>query len=166
MATRRKTMPRNAGQNRKPLEVTASQRTGNSVTQNPVGVHFRRGSCGKRVATPRRVVLGAVAVLCVAGPLGFTGKLLLRWIGADRTSHANVILISIDTLRADRLSLYGYDRLTSPHLTEFASHGIVFERFYQNGGGTLESHLTMMTSLRERREAVAARRGSAGRAKV
>jgi arylsulfatase A-like enzyme len=104
-------------------------------------------SLGTRVATPRWVV-GAVAVLCVAGLLGVKWKVLLRWIGGDRTSDANVILISIDTLRADRLSLYGYHRPTSPHLEELASRGIVFDRFYQNGGGTLESHLTMMTSLR------------------
>lgn len=103
------------------------------------------GSRGKRVATSRRIVVGAVAVLCVAGLLGVTG---LRRIGGERTSDANVILISIDTLRSDRLSLYGYHRPTSPHLEELAGRGIVFDRFYQNGGGTLESHLTMMTSLR------------------
>jgi arylsulfatase len=56
-------------------------------------------------------------------------------------------LISIDTLRADRLSLYGYERSTTPHL-EALSHGaVVFERFYNSGGGTLPSHLSIMTSL-------------------
>lgn len=60
---------------------------------------------------------------------------------------ANVLLISIDTLRADRLSVYGYERPTSPNLERFASEGIVFDRFYYNGGGTLPSHMTMMTSL-------------------
>jgi arylsulfatase A-like enzyme len=88
------------------------------------------------------------AMICVVGLLGVIGKAPWRWIGSKRTSSANVILISIDTLRADRLSLYGYHRPTSPHLEELASRGIVFDRFYQKGGGTLESHLTMMTSLR------------------
>lgn len=59
----------------------------------------------------------------------------------------NVILISIDTLRADRLSVYGYDRPTSPNLERFASEGVVFDRFFYNGGGTLPSHMSMFTSL-------------------
>jgi len=59
----------------------------------------------------------------------------------------NVVLVSIDTLRADRLSVYGYARPTSPFLERLADEGIVFERFYYNGGGTLPSHLTMLTSL-------------------
>lgn len=64
------------------------------------------------------------------------------------TTAPNVILVSIDTLRADRLSLYGHSRPTSPELEGLARDAVVFERFYQNGGGTLPSHMTMMTSLR------------------
>lgn len=67
---------------------------------------------------------------------------------ALRRGPANLILISIDTLRADRLSLYGYERPTSPHLERFAEEAIVFDRFYHNGGATLPSHMTLMTSLR------------------
>lgn len=59
----------------------------------------------------------------------------------------NLVLISIDTLRADRLSVYGYGRPTSPFLERLAAEGVLFERFYYNGGGTLPSHMTMLTSL-------------------
>lgn len=59
----------------------------------------------------------------------------------------NVILISIDTLRADHLSLYGYHRPTSPHLERLAKDAIVFDSFNYNGGGTLPSHMSMFTSL-------------------
>jgi arylsulfatase A-like enzyme len=59
----------------------------------------------------------------------------------------NVVLVSVDTLRADRLSVYGYDRPTSPFLEELAADGVVFEQFVQSGGGTLPSHMTMFTSL-------------------
>jgi len=61
--------------------------------------------------------------------------------------NSNVILISIDTLRADHMSLYGYDRDTTPHLEDFAREAVVFDSFVNNGGGTLPSHMSMMTSL-------------------
>lgn len=60
---------------------------------------------------------------------------------------ANIVLISIDTLRADRLSLYGYEVPTSPYLQSLAEEAVVFDRFLHSGGGTLPSHMTMMTSL-------------------
>ena len=42
----------------------------------------------------------------------------------------NVLLIAIDTQRADRLGCYGYARLTSPHLDRFAAQGVRFEEAY------------------------------------
>lgn len=67
-------------------------------------------------------------------------------IGAE-CSDCNVILISVDTLRADHLSVYGYRRPTTPHLEEFARDAVVFENAYHTGGGTLPSHLSILTSL-------------------
>lgn len=58
-----------------------------------------------------------------------------------------LVLVSLDTLRADHLSVYGYARATSPHLERFAEEAVTFERFYYSGGGTLPSHMTLMTSL-------------------
>ena len=40
----------------------------------------------------------------------------------------NVLLIVLDTVRADRLSLYGYGRDTTPNLVRLARRGVVFER--------------------------------------
>lgn len=60
---------------------------------------------------------------------------------------APVILISLDTVRADHLSVYGYERPTSPGLEAFAEEAVVFDRFYQSGGGTLPSHTSMLTGL-------------------
>ena len=42
----------------------------------------------------------------------------------------NVLLIAIDTLRADHLGCYGHDRNTSPHLDELASRGVVLRPAY------------------------------------
>ncbi len=62
----------------------------------------------------------------------------------------NVVLISIDTMRADRMSVYGYERKTTPFLEELSAKAVVFERFSHSGGGTLPSHMSMMTSLNPR----------------
>ena len=44
--------------------------------------------------------------------------------------HPNVLLVSIDTLRADHLGTYGYPRDTSPNLDSFSQRSVVFERAY------------------------------------
>lgn len=59
----------------------------------------------------------------------------------------NLILISIDTLRADHVGCYGYDRETTPALDRFADQGVVFENFSANAPWTLPSHASMFTGL-------------------
>jgi len=59
----------------------------------------------------------------------------------------NVILISIDTLRADHLGCYGYKRDTSPHIDKFASEGALFMNSFSTSPWTLPSHVSIMTSL-------------------
>jgi arylsulfatase A-like enzyme len=54
------------------------------------------------------------------------------------SSDLNVLLISVDAVRADHLGLYRYSRDTSPHIDEFARRALVFERGYaqSNDSGT------------------------------
>lgn len=60
----------------------------------------------------------------------------------------NVLLISIDTLRADHLSLYGYGRQTSPALDAWAERSAaVFERTVAAAPWTLPSHVSMLSGL-------------------
>ena len=59
----------------------------------------------------------------------------------------NVILIAIDTLRADHLGVFGYSRNTSPNIDAFAQDARIFENFYSNAPWTLPSFSTMFTSL-------------------
>jgi arylsulfatase A-like enzyme len=59
----------------------------------------------------------------------------------------NLILISIDTLRADHLGFYGYPRGTSPFLDSLAARGVVFERAYAPSPWTLPSHASLLTGL-------------------
>ena len=59
----------------------------------------------------------------------------------------NVILISIDTLRADHLGCYGYERETSPHIDALAADGVTFFNTYASSPWTLPSHVSLLTSL-------------------
>jgi arylsulfatase A-like enzyme len=57
----------------------------------------------------------------------------------------NVLLIILDTVRAASLSLYGYDRETSPNLAGWAQRGTVFQRAVATSSWTLPSHGSMFT---------------------
>lgn len=59
----------------------------------------------------------------------------------------NIILISLDTLRADHLGIYGYHRNTSPSIDAFAKESIVFQNAVVQSPWTLPSHMSIMTSL-------------------
>ncbi|MFH1845563.1 MAG: sulfatase, partial [bacterium] len=77
--------------------------------------------------------------------------ILLLPSGCDRPAEierpTNVILISIDTLRADHLGCYGYPRPTSPTLDRLAAGGIVFEDVSSSAPWTLPAHASLLTGL-------------------
>ncbi len=64
---------------------------------------------------------------------------------APRGAARNAILISIDTLRADHLEVYGHERPTSPNLDAFAAGGVVFEDPLATAAWTLPSHISLLT---------------------
>jgi arylsulfatase A-like enzyme len=57
----------------------------------------------------------------------------------------DVLLVVLDTVRADHLSLYGYQRDTSPNLRRLAGRGVTFEQARSTAPWTLPSHTSMMT---------------------
>lgn len=59
----------------------------------------------------------------------------------------NVILISLDTLRAKSLPCFGYDKNTAPFLCDFASKSYTFTNAYSQSTYTLDSHMSLFTSL-------------------
>ncbi|HJP02600.1 MAG TPA: sulfatase [Planctomycetota bacterium] len=67
--------------------------------------------------------------------------------GEAEPARPNVLLISIDTLRADHLSCYGYAQATSPHLDRLASEGVLFEDATSTTSWTLPAHISMLTGL-------------------
>lgn len=59
----------------------------------------------------------------------------------------NVVLISLDTLRADHLSCYGYARRTTPNLDGLAARGVLFENAIAASSWTVPSHMSLFTGL-------------------
>ncbi len=62
-------------------------------------------------------------------------------------SEPDILLISVDTLRRDHLSVYGYERDTTPRLRELADAGATFELAYAPTASTAPSHATLFTGL-------------------
>jgi arylsulfatase A-like enzyme len=60
-------------------------------------------------------------------------------------SGLNLVVVSVDTLRPDRLSYNGHERETSPTLDALAAEGVVFERCYSQSGWTLPSMASVLT---------------------
>ncbi|MFT7678051.1 MAG: arylsulfatase A-like enzyme [Planctomycetota bacterium] len=66
---------------------------------------------------------------------------------ADAQRSTRLILISLDTLRADHLALYGYERPTSPQLERFATQATRYTRAQAAAPWTLPSHASIFTGL-------------------
>jgi arylsulfatase A-like enzyme/Tfp pilus assembly protein PilF len=67
--------------------------------------------------------------------------------GISTYPSASVVLVSIDTLRADRLSLYGYRKGRTPNLDRLGGEGIVVDDVYSHVPLTLPAHASMLTGL-------------------
>ncbi len=64
-----------------------------------------------------------------------------------RRRKPNILLIGIDSLRADHMSCYGYPRLTTPHIDRFAQGGTLFERTYSAYIPTTSGYGSMLTGM-------------------
>ena len=69
---------------------------------------------------------------------------------------SNIVLLTIDSLRADHLGCYGYARNTSPHLDEMAEQSTVFERAFATGIPTMPSFTTLLSGLHPYRHGITA----------
>jgi arylsulfatase A-like enzyme len=112
-----------------------------------------------RDADERRGALtrpGVVAVLI--GVVGFGWALAARAVsteappaptarGTAPAGAPNVILIVVDTLRADHLSCYGYDAVKSPHIDALAADGTRYARMFSQASWTRPSMATILTGL-------------------
>ena len=69
------------------------------------------------------------------------------WIRGTRGAQPNLVLISIDTLRADHVGRYGYERDTTPSLDAMTSEGVLFKNASSAASWTLPSHASLLTGL-------------------
>jgi arylsulfatase A-like enzyme len=63
------------------------------------------------------------------------------------SDNPNIILISLDTLRAQSMSCYGFKKGTTPFIDQIAKEGILFENMCAASTSTPPSHMSMMTGL-------------------
>ena len=96
------------------------------------------------------------------------GIIVLCFVGCEAQSPRapSILLIVIDTLRADAVSFYGSSRDTTPQLDVLARHGIAYENAYAPAPWTLPSHATLLTGLEVEQHRVGTGDGSILRAGV
>jgi arylsulfatase A-like enzyme len=87
-------------------------------------------------------LLAGVALL-----VGCDGGRTERQSSTASAGRPNVLLVVWDTVRADHLSLYGYERSTTPHLDEWARQARVYDNCVSAGSTTVPAHVSMFTGL-------------------
>ena len=68
-----------------------------------------------------------------------------RYARASAPVSGPIVVISIDTLRADHLPAYGYKKVRTPAIDALAADGVVFERAYSHAPQTLPAHASLLS---------------------
>ncbi len=116
-----------------------------AVSAPAAGLVVRRGTAG--VATAVAAVALTLAA-AIAGAGDATARAGIGGRAGGRSPAAegyNVVLISIDSLRADHLGAYGYGRDTSPAIDDLASSGVLFRNSISTSSWTLPAHMSLLT---------------------
>ena len=92
-----------------------------------------------------------LGIVTVATVVAVAATMLLirqgRRVAENAVIRPSIIIVSLDTLRADHLPFYGYDRPTTRLLDSFVTEAVSFAEARCQSTGTLTSHLSLMTSL-------------------
>jgi choline-sulfatase len=88
--------------------------------------------------TTRRVLLACASVLLAAG-------LVVVAFRSTRHAQPNILLVTLDTTRADHLGAYGYKLGQTPRLDRLAKEGVLFERAMTAAPITLPAHASLLT---------------------
>ena len=115
-------------------------------------VQLSRWACTRQAATAALIRRSTLVLMAVSlgGGGGWNAWKRLREVRAfgavtARSPAPNVLLLILDTVGAKELSVYGYDRPTSPFLASFAADGIRFDRALATASWTLPSHASFFT---------------------
>jgi arylsulfatase A-like enzyme len=117
------------------------QARGRGVRADPLGIDQVPTSPDSVSTRAPRGAAFRVALACVLAVLGAAG------CEPEPSPKPNVVLIVIDTLRADHLGAYGYDKPTSPRLDALAGEGARFANARATSSWTLPSVASMLTGL-------------------
>ena len=101
------------------------------------GLQRKRGQ-GQRGSVRKSII--AAALCCIVSASAITS------CGRERSSTPNLILIIVDTLRADHLGCYGYNKIETPDIDKLAADGVLFENAVTHAPLTLPSISSIMTS--------------------
>ena len=104
----------------------------------------------KAVSLVRRSlpVVVVITILCfglIKGDAWLAERSAMRALPPAAPGAPNILVVVVDTLRADHLPLYGYSRSTTPHLDAMAKGGVVFDNDVATSSWTLPSHASMLT---------------------
>ncbi len=108
-------------------------------------MNLRETKAGRRGSIAAAIAICAVLLSC----------------GSEESRH-NIIFITIDTIRADHLGVYGYFRNTSPVIDALAAESVLFERCIAPMATTLPTHLSLMTGTYPVEHGVMANVGDGG----
>lgn len=111
-----------------------------SKAPEPVSAHPRSRKLKIWPAAAAVVVMAVIFVLFKTSPSGQGA-----FSSITKNSDLNVLLITLDTTRADRLGSYGYSKAKTPHLDFLAQNGVRFANAYCQVPLTLPSHCSILT---------------------
>jgi arylsulfatase A-like enzyme len=89
------------------------------------------------------LILGMLVV--IQGSFWIQERITTSNLPTAKESTPNVLFIVMDTVRADHLSLQGYERETDPTLKRIATEGVIFENAYAASSWTLTTHASLFT---------------------
>jgi arylsulfatase A-like enzyme len=141
-----------------------------------LGLWFLLATLFDRVVNADRVArflsAGAIAAIPVVLILLVAGQLTKRIIppSPPLTNKPNILVILIDTLRTDRMSVYGYSRQTTPHLEQLAADGVLFTQAISQASWTKPAVASLFTGMYPRQHGIASsdwgRTDAAGQTRV
>ncbi|MCI0604264.1 sulfatase-like hydrolase/transferase [bacterium] len=103
---------------------------------------------------PWQVLSGFLLLICIL--FSFWNRSRIATQDASAKGKPNILLISVDTLRRDRLGCYGYQAARTPHIDALARQSVLFEDAVSPIPLTGPSHVTMLTGLYPHRHGVPA----------
>lgn len=118
----------------------------------PTKYHFKWLGAGMRririaiVACAVLVIIAALYWLVLRPAKSPADRMAGLWAGRG-VRKPNVIIITLDTTRADHLACYGYENVKTPNLDALAGRGVLFEQAASSSPLTLPSHCSIMTGM-------------------